>query len=177
MIAVAVVYYKLPRALQESRTLLKKTFFVMACFFLYSVIQGFAFSDRMLVARDTTYHGFAIWFTFAVTFPPSLLLFPVSFLFSFYLAHKCVLCVKGLKHFCQCCAKGRRSVHFQQQQDYTAQNVPTVQASSRVSPPSSTFFHVPYTDEFTKVTSENAPLVSNESQNNIKFYGPGRQAP
>lgn len=169
-IAVAVVYCKLPATLQESQLLLKKTFFVMVCFFLYVIIQVFAFSVRMSTAEVTDYENFALWFTFSITYPISLTLFPIGFFFSFYPVSKLcglVLCWRALRSIkTMCCKKwsNRRSVHFQEQPaTFSTCNVPSIMNSTRVSPPSSTFFHVPYTDAFTQHVTETAQLVGTDT--------------
>ena len=159
-IAVAIVYCRLPLSLQESRLLLKRTLFVMLFFFAYSIIQVFSLSNRIITADLTHYEHFAIWFTVGVTYPLSLLLFPIAFLFSFYPIKKLLRAT-----LCARCAKrkptNRQRVRIQQRPTNT-QNVPTCPESSRVSPPSHTFFHVPYTNDFTRITTENAHLVRRE---------------
>ena len=84
MVAVATVYCRLSQTLQESRMLLKnfKMLFVMVFFFVYIVIQVFAFGNRMITAKIATHQYFAIWFIIAITYPASLLLFPLAFVFN-----------------------------------------------------------------------------------------------
>lgn len=60
MIAVAVVYYRLPVTLQEARLLLKKTFVVMVCFFLYIVTVVVGLSSGMVSAKTGHYQDFAV---------------------------------------------------------------------------------------------------------------------
>ena len=169
MIAIAVVYYRLPITLQEARLLLKKTFIVMVCFLLYVIIVVIALSIRMITAKTSNYQHFAIWFSIGITYPISLLLFPVAFLLCFYPVSKlfrCAVCAKVQKCFCFFCDKhkagSKRVVRFQQQPAYSTHIAPTFPESTRVSPPSSTFFQVPYTNNFTHITTENAPLLHDE---------------
>ena len=170
MIAIAVVYCRLPVTLHEARLLLKKTFVVMIGFLLYIIIAVFALSIRMHTAEKGQYRHYAIWIIFGITYPISLLLFPIAFLLSFYPIGKFCKHLKNARDWKCCCfqcnytAKQKPKkcdVHFQQQPVYSTQ-APTYPESSRVSPPSSTYFKVPYTDKFTHITTENAPLVPEE---------------
>lgn len=173
MIAVAIVYCRLSYALQESRLLLKKTLFVMVFFFLYSMIQVFSFSNRLIIADSTHYQHYAIWLTVGITYAPSLLLFPLAFFFTFNPVKKLCrsalcTCFSALK--CSCCQRGKkktrsggRHIHFQQQPTCTTGNAPTFVKSSRVSPPSDTCFSVPYIDGFTHITAESALHIHKDS--------------
>ena len=128
-----------------------------------------ALALRMHTARIGEYQYFVFWLLITITFPISQLLFPIGFLFCFYSVRKlqwkfikkaaeewrqsCVYC-----WWCGCAkcnTAQKKIVTFQP--DLTL--APTVPKSTRVSPPSSTFFHVPYTNNFTHVTSDNLPLV------------------
>ncbi len=100
MIGVAVVYYRLPITLQEARSLLKKTFLVMLCFLLHLIAVVMALSIRMFTAKASHYKHFAIWYSVGITFPISLLLFPVAFIFSFYPVSK--LCRSVYARVCKC---------------------------------------------------------------------------
>lgn len=119
--------------------------------------------------RQVAISTFAIWFSIGITYPISLLLFPVAFLLCFYPVSKlfkCAVCAKVQKCFCFFCdkhkARNKRAVRFQQQPVYSTHVVPTFPESTRVSPPSSTYFQVPYTNNFTHITTENAPLLRDE---------------
>lgn len=84
MIAIAIVYYRLPVTRQEARLLVKKTFVVMVCFLLSVIIVVIALSIRMITAKTSLYQHFAIWFSVGITYPISLLFFPVGYLLCFY---------------------------------------------------------------------------------------------
>lgn len=159
MMAVAIVYCNLSVTLPESRQLLKKTFFVLVNFFLYVILRTFAFAYRMTTLKKHYHQHIAMWYAVGISYPVGVLLFPIAFVVSFYPVHKLYRSARALK--CFRCKKKKRSVHFEQQPNYTTRYVPTFQDSTRVSPPSDTFFHVPYTNEFTHVTTENVPIVSN----------------
>jgi len=107
-ILVAVIYARLSSLLrEESRSLIKKTLFVMFFFFLYNLIQLFGFSNRILATHITRRQHFIIWFVVALAHPFSLLLFPVSFLFSFYAINKlCLPCARLLT--CHNCRHGKK---------------------------------------------------------------------
>ena len=111
MIAIAVVYCRLPVTLHEARLLLRKSFVMMTCFLLYVVIVVIALSIRMITAKTSSYQHFAIWFSIGITYPISLLLFPVAFLLCFYPVSKLFRCVFLCdKHK----ARNKRAVRFQQ---------------------------------------------------------------
>ena len=126
MIAIVVVYCRLPVTLHEVWLLLRKSFIVMTCFLLYVVIAVIALSIRMITAKTSSYQHFAIWFSIGITYSISLLLFPVAFLLCFYPVSKlfrCVLCVKAQECLCFLCdkhkARNKRAVRFQQQPAYS----------------------------------------------------------
>ena len=162
MAAVATVYCRLPKTLQESRLLLKKTFFVMVFFFVYIAVQVFCFTNRIITVETGAHQYFAVWLIVAITYPASLLLFPLAFVFNFYstseLCRATLCCYKCVK------MKSRTKQSVQRQPTCATHNVRTFRDSSRVSLPSHTFFHIPYTNEFTRITTENAPLVRSEGE-------------
>ena len=164
-ISVAVVYCRLSLTVRESRLLLKRTLFVMMFFFAFSLIQAFGLSNRIVTANLTHHDNFGIWLIIGLLYPLSLLLFPLSFLFSFYPVSKLLRatpCIKsGRKNRS---SERRNKVHFQSRQTNVTRNRPTFQDSSRVSLPSETFFHVPYTNGFTHITTENALLIHKEDE-------------
>ena len=168
LIAVAVVYSRLPLTLREARLLLRKIFIIIVCFlvFIASVLIGL--SMRMVTAATKVYQLAALWLTLAISFPLSLLLFPIAFLLSFYPVGKAFkLCYGKI-----CCGlrkqnkpvRNKPRVHFQEPTD-----VPTVPVSTRVSPASNTLpLPVPYTNEFTRITTATAPLIS-EGRNDTGY--------
>ena len=152
LIAVAIVYCRLPITNKENRLLLKKTFCVIITFLVNIVIMTFAFFTRVTAAVNKMYVYRAIWFSFAVTFPSSLLLFPIAYLICFSLGRRAEMC----ESFCRCFARNPRV-----QQDSVRAR--TVQESARVSAPSQTYCSsVAYTDEFTHI-SETAPMLPEHS--------------
>lgn len=174
-IAVVIIYCKLPATLQDARTLLRKTFFVMVCFLLYVIAQVFGLSARITTAIANHFHNYTLWLIFGITYPTSLMLFPIAFILNFYPTSKLFYF-----HFCvpKCCKRSKSNqntrnkhhVQFQQQPTLCTYNVPTIPESSRVSPPSSTFFKVPYTNNFTHISTENTVLVQ-DGQSRDTGYG------
>ena len=153
LIAVAIVYCRLPITNKENRLLLKKTFCVIITFLVNIVIMAFALATRVTAAVNKMYEHRAIWFLFAVTFPSSLLLFPIAYLICFSLGRRAEMYVSC---FCRCFARNPRV-----QQDSVRAR--TVQESARVSAPSQTYCSsVAYTDEFTHI-SETAPMLPEHS--------------
>ena len=176
-IAVAIIYCKLPAILQDARTVLRKTFFVMVCFLLHVSVQVFGLSARITTATANHFHNYTLWLIFGVTHPISLMLFPIAFIFNFYPMNKLFPSPLSLRVL-KCCklrqgrqnARNKHHVQFQQQPTCCTYNVPTIPESSRVSPPSSTYFKVPYTNDFTHITTENTVLVQ-DGQSRDTGYG------
>ena len=159
LIAVAVVYSRLPLTLREARLLLRKISIIIVCFLVFIIIVLVALSMRVITATTKAYQRPAVWLIVAVAFPIALLLFPIAFLFSFYPIRKAFNLFKG-KISCRFCKKdkpvhNKPRVRFQEPTE-----VPTFPVSTRVTPASSTFFHVPYTNEFTHITTATAPPIS-----------------
>ena len=168
-IAIAIVYWRLPSTLYEARLLLKKTFFILLCLLLSVLIVMIAFINGMHVARTGQYQHLAGWLTIASLYPISLLLFPFGFLICFYSGK--MFNRSSVKHtiskwLCSCTKckskQKKRRVRIQAPIVESTQ-APTIPASTRVSQPSSTFFKVPHTNEFTIVSYQSeatVPLVS-----------------
>ena len=147
LIGIAVLYCRLPRTLgNESRLLLKKTFFVIITFVANIVITVFALLTRVTAGVTKHYNFPVIWYAFAITFPISMLLFPIVYMICFFRMNH-VSCCRELPQ------RGRNQ--------HSIQN-PTIPNSTRLSAPSETFFEVPYTNNFT-VIDEKEPLAAETS--------------
>ena len=168
---IVLLYYKLPPTFREARMVLKKTFSILIFLFIYITVVMSALVLRMNTANISEYRGYIIWVMIAIMFPLAQLLFPLGFLFSFYSTQKFrskffKKASKEWRYCCICsndCARRKyitshhNTVKFQP--DLT--QAPTVPPSTRVSPPSNTFFQLSYTNNFTKITTDNIPLISN----------------
>ena len=170
MVAVVVVYCKLSATLDlELLQLVKKTFFVLVCFFVHVLFITSAIIYRAIELHH--HQGLPYWYMTAISYPLGILLFPIAFVISFYPVRKICSCEKA-SELCCCCKKKARNAHMKlvpYERQPTGNTVPTVPPSTRVSLPSSTFFVVPYTDGFTHITTEDAPLVSEGTADNT--YG------
>ena len=155
LVAIAVVYSRLPITLPEARLLLKKAFFILVSFLVYTIIVVSSLAIRMITAKSKTYQLPAIWITFGATYPVSLLFFPIAFLICFYSIRKaCKACTDKLSSCClQCFTKYRPIHHKKHVRFQQTTQPPTYPESTRISAPSSTFFHVPYTNDFTHITT------------------------
>ncbi len=143
LIAVSIVYCRLPVTHAENRLLLKKTFCVIITFVVNIVIMGFALATRVTAAENRMYRYPPLWVAFGVAFPVSLLLFPITYLICFSLGKKAEASISFL---CKCFKRRERRVNAHSFQ------APTVRESSRVSANSETLSHsLPYTDEFTSI--------------------------
>ena len=160
LIVVAVVYSSLPLTLREARLLLRKISIIIMCFMIFTGIILIALSMRVVTATAKSYQLAAIWLVAVIAFPISLLLFPIAFLFSFYPVGKAFkLCYGKI-----CCGfyKKDKPVHSKPRVHFRAPtDAPTYPVSTRVSPASHTVpLPVPYTNEFTDITTSTAPLIS-----------------
>ena len=150
LIAISVVYCRLPITHSENRSLVKKTFCVIITFLVNVFVMVFALAIRVTAANQQVYAHQGLWLTFAITFPSSLLLFPVTYLICFTL--KLNKCASYFKH-----GSGKNT------QRPSVLNT-TVHNSSRVSAPSATYYNSepPYTDSFTSVGETAALCESHE---------------
>ena len=132
---------------------------------LYIAVIMSTFVVRMTTARIGEYHYLVLWLLIAIIFPISQLLF----LFCFYSIRKlqwkfikkaaykwrCCCCYFWWCRCTKCLTLQNKGFHDQL---YISQT-PTVPKSTRISPLSNTYLHVPYTNNFTHITTDNLPLV------------------
>ena len=163
MVIITVTYCWLPTTLHEARLLLRKTFIILACLLLFVTLHVINLSIRVYSAKTNQYQHFTMWVLYAMSQSISFLVFPLGFLLCFYSLravrlkcysfcrrmHTCALCFGRFK---------RERIQFQQQNPALSTLVPTIPKSTRVSPPSSTYFRIPYTNNFTHITTENEPV-------------------
>lgn len=167
--AFIVIHYKVPDKLHEARRLLKKTAIMLMCLLVNIVITISALSIRIHSNRVGEQQPLAMWFILGISCPISVLPFPFAYLMCFYTTR--IKSIKSAalewKWCCFCCPACRctsceqlNKFHIMQQRSAVTL-VPTIPESTRVSPPSNTFFEVSYTNNFTHITTENEPLTSN----------------
>lgn len=163
MVFIVITYCRLPPAFREVRLLLRKTSIVLVCLLLFTLFHVIPLSVRMYSTKLELYHHFSLWIIHAMLQAITSLLFPLGFLLSFY---------PTMNVLTKCCKRnvighGHRPhnniMQAQQRLDSIGDNErapltnldldPTVPKSTRVSPPSYTFFHVPYTNGFTHITT------------------------
>ena len=173
-LAMAFIYRQLPSTLFEARLLLKRTSILLVCILLRILVILTAFISEMLDPRlRSKQQLFALWMVIAILYPVSLLLYPCGYLFSFYheiiyhglskmKAKLKVCCIWVLKHT-QRKKQGTNSVPTPLVESIRA---PTFAKSTRLSLPSHTYFNVPYTDQFTDLSSDGALLI-----NGGRLYG------
>ena len=160
LIAVAVVYSRLPLTLREARLLLMKISVIIVCFLIFTGIVLIVLSMRLVTVGYQQHQLTIILLVALITYPIASLLFPIAFLFSFYPVGKAFKLCYG-KVCCRFCnkdkpARNKLRVHFQGPTD-----APTYPISTRVSPASHTVpLPVPYTNEFTHITTATSPLIS-----------------
>jgi hypothetical protein len=149
MIFIVITYRQLPKALKEVRLLLRKTFIIAACLVAFIAFHVITIFVRIYSTHHTQYNYFFMWIVHAISQSISFLLFPLGFLLCFYP-------VTAMLSKC-CCNKGFRrenTAHSHDKKPAHSTLGPTVPRSTRVSPPSNTFFNVSYTNGFTHISTE-----------------------
>ena len=162
-IIFSVVYHKLTGTFKEARKLLKLTLILM-CFQLgYIIIVTLQLAVRLYTAISGSQQHIALWYMHAFIIPNGQLIFPIGYLICFNSVKKMLyesVRTIGLKcsGWFNTCIHG---AHNGQALVEGGIEQPTAPDSTRVSPPSNTFFVIPYTDCFTKISadSENSNVL------------------
>ena len=152
MVFIAITYRQLPKALKEVRLLLRKTFIIAACLVAFIAFHVITIFVRIYSTKHTQYKHFSMWVVHAISQSISFLLFPLGFLLCFYSVRAM------LSKCCRfCCFQGfqrENTAHSHRKKPARSTLGPTVPRSTRVSPPSNTFFNVSYTNGFTHINTE-----------------------
>lgn len=162
LIAVSIMYCRLPITNNESRLLLRKTFSVIITFLVNLVIMGFALAARVTAAKEKEYEYPAIWISFGITFPISLLLFPMAYFFFFSFGNKAR---ELLSFVCICFRRREHRRHRGRARIEHSMRFATNQESTHTSANSTTAsLEVPYTDAFTHISeSEIIPVLHTDA--------------
>lgn len=150
MVFIGITYCQLPKALKEVRLLLRKTFIIAACLVAFIAFHVITIFVRIYSTKHTQYKHFSMCVVHATSQSISFLLFPSGFLLCFYSM------TAMLSNLC-CCKKGfqrENAVHSHDKNPALSTLGPTVPRSTRISPPSNTFFNVSYTNGFTHISTE-----------------------
>ena len=162
-IIFSVVYHKLTGTFKEARKLLKLTLILM-CFQLgYIIIVTLQLAVRLYTAISGSQQHIVLWYMHAFIIPNGQLIFPVGYLICFNPVKKMLyesvrtFRLKCNRWFSTCVQRA----HNGQALVEGGIEQPTAPDSTRISPPSNTFFVIPYTDCFTKISadSENANVL------------------
>ena len=161
----SIVYCKLATSFREAKGLLKRTLILMGFQLGYVLIVTFQLAVRLYTGLTGQRQHIGLWFIHAFIIPNGQLIFPLGCLACFYpvrkmlwgsilkTGHKC----KDWYKSCSCRAcKYNQTIDSSPQLETEAATAPE---SNRVSFPSDTYFDVPYTDAFTKITTEQSHLV------------------
>ena len=159
-VSFAVIYKRLDSTIRrELKPLMKKSIFVMGFFLVYIIIQLIGLLNRILTTHISQHQHFNLWLVIALIYPFSYILFPVSFLFSFYPITKLgCLSVKSVKCLNFLLETLKKPVRV------TSQMLVKRSKYTRATVPSNTFYIVPYTNQFTEInTADQVPLVAREA--------------
>lgn len=155
-IVFSAVYHKLAGTFKEARKLLKLTLILM-CFQLgYITIVTLQLAVRLYTAISGSQQHIALWFMHAFIIPNGQLIFPIGYLICFNSVKKMLyesvrtfrLKCKEWYDICTCRGHNRQALAEGDVEQSTAPD------SCRISPPSNTFFEIPYTDCFTKISAD-----------------------
>lgn len=163
----SIVYCKLATSFKEAKGLLKRTLILMGFQLGYVLIVTFQLAVRLYTGLTGQRQHTGLWFIHAFIIPNGQLIFPLGCLACFYPVGKMLVgsirktsrkCKDWYKSCsCRACCKYKYkqtlSVNNSPQLETEA---PTAPESSRVSLPSDTYFDVPYTNAFTKITTEHS---------------------
>ena len=167
MIFTAITYCRLPSNFREIRRLLRKTFVILACLLSFVAFHVITINVRIFSTKHEQYQHFTLWIVHAMAQSISFLLFPFGFILSFYPTGAITKCYRACCHSVRICVFPRflRSERQRRNVNVTPHSTmgPTAPKSTHVSQPSSTFFHAPYTNAFTHITSEDASLPKTQT--------------
>ena len=137
IIVLAITYCKMAADYPRVKKLLLQSLTLTSFVLLFLLFTNTAFAIRIYSGiTGWTYH-YEMWLFHGVIIPLCQLIIPVGFLGSFYFRH----------FYVKCCKKHARRHQYRKVEDQRK----TFHTSSNSLIPSSTFFHVPYTDGFTSV--------------------------
>lgn len=162
-IVISVVYCRIARDYPDARQLIKRTLLLLIFLLLYVFVISLPLVVRLDAGITGSRQHFILWITWAVAIPISHTIFTFGFLFSFYSGR--MLCSCG--QVAKVCRK--RFTHLKRRNDrhetQTDKKISAVsdgnkfKPSDRLSPPSQSYFSIPYTDGFTNHSSETCLLV------------------
>ena len=162
----SIVYCKLATSLKEAKGLLKRTLVLMGFQLGYILIVTFQLAVRLYTGLTGQRQHIGLWFIHAFIIPNGQLIFPLGCLACFYpvkkmlggsvlkIGRKCKDWYKSCS--CSACCKHSQPISSSPQLETEAATAPE---SNRVSYPSHTYFDVPYTNDFTKITTERSQLI------------------
>ena len=154
-IIFSVVYHKLTGTFKEARKLLKLTLILMGFQLGYIAIVTFQLVVRLYTALTGSQQHIVLWFMHAFVIPNGQLIFPIGYFICFNPVQK-LLCesVRNARNKCErwynACKCRARIEEVLVEGDTEKSTAPY---STRRSPPSNTFFEIPYTNGFTTVSS------------------------
>ena len=168
-IIFSVVYHKLTGTFKEARKLLKLTLILMGFQLGYITIVTLQLAVRLYTAISGSQQHIALWFIHAFIIPNGQLIFPIGYFICFNSVKK--MLYESIRTFRLKCKEWYNAcicrVHDGQALVEGDIEHCTAPISSRISPPSSTFFKIPYTDCFTKISEDS----ENSNVHHRRNYG------
>ena len=161
----SIVYCKLATSFKEAKSLLKRTLILMGFQLGYVLIVTIQLAVRLYTGLTHQRQHIGLWFLHAVVIPNGQLIFPLGCLACFYPVTSMLLgsiSKAGLKcknWYKSCSFRACCKYHQQPSSSQWEDEIATAPESNRVSFPSDTFFNIPYTDAFTKITTDCSHIV------------------
>ena len=156
-IVFSVLYYMMTPTFNEAKKLLKHTLILMCFHLVYIIIVTLQLAVRLYTTLTGSQQHVALWYMHAIVIPNGQLIFPLGYLACFYSVRK-MLCESFTKarHKCKdwckrCFCRAQNGQRLLLEED--TEN-PTAPESNRISPASNTYFEIPYTNAFTKITKD-----------------------
>ena len=155
-IIFSIIYHNLTGTFKEARKLLKLTLILMGFQLGYITVVTLQLAVRLYTSLSGSQQHISLWFVHAFIIPNGQLIFPVGYLICFY-SVKNMLCesMRKARHKCiewcntlTCRGHNGRALLEGDTEQGTAPD------SSRISLPSYTFFEIPYTNGFTKISAD-----------------------
>ena len=137
IIVLAIMYCRMSADIPGVKKLLIRSLILTSFVLLYLLFTNTALAIRVYSGVSGWPYKYGMWLYFGVIIPLCQLIIPVGFLGSFYFNH----------FYLKCCKKHARRHQYNRLENQRK----TFPASKNSTTPSSTFFHVPYTNAFTSV--------------------------
>ena len=161
-----VVFCRLARAYREIRQqhmkTVRLTLLLMAFLFASVVLDSMGLIVRLYTGLTGTHQVYTLWLMYAVGPPIAELIFPIGFMVYLYslktfqwdAIKRAAVEWKACCSCSKCCKRRSSRSYMHCSMDSSSNEYTTAPISNRISVPSSSFFHVPHTGNFTSISEQ-----------------------